>query len=107
MMNEEDLKAFVTSHTETKRVPCPMCSNDRKKRRSDLQITVEVDRVLYQCWHCGLSGAAKKGESPVWKSPVTAISVPKKSDDGMIKEYLETRGIDYQDVKDYRIVSSS
>jgi len=107
MMNEEELKAFVTSHTETKRVPCPMCSNDRKKRRSDLQITVEVDRVLYQCWHCGLSGAAKKGGAPVWKSPVTAISVPKKSDEGMIKEYLETRGINYQDVKDYRIVSGT
>ena len=40
-----------------KRIECPSCSQGRKKKNQrTLSLTREGNKVLYQCWHCQLSG---------------------------------------------------
>lgn len=105
-MNEEDLVGWIRSHNETSRVECPMCANERRKtNKRDMQITLEGDSILYQCWHCGLSGKCSKDKAPVHKAAVTPISLPKSSNQDLISEYLLSRGIHFVDVSDYQLVT--
>jgi twinkle protein len=79
---------------ESGRISCPSCSRERKKKNTKtLSVTVSGDEVLYQCWHCDLKGRYQRERLQV-SSNVTAISVPKHSDQSMVDEYLLKRGID-------------
>ena len=92
-MNDEELNGWIRSHHESSRVECPVCTTDRRKsNKRDMQITVEGDKILYQCWHCGISGRCSKDKAPVHKAAVTPISLPKTSDSDLIAEYLLSRG---------------
>jgi DNA-directed RNA polymerase subunit RPC12/RpoP len=59
-MNQE-LAELISQQTETTRIRCPVCADDRKKSHlKSMGISVEDNRVVYQCFHCGTSGAVKK-----------------------------------------------
>ena len=104
-MNQEDIDYFMSSIYENCRVKCPACSSERKKKNvQSLGVTVEGNKVLYQCFHCGLSGKYTRKDT-VQKATVTAISVPKEKDETLIDKFLSNRGIDPLSVKNFQVVS--
>ncbi len=95
-MNQEDIDYFMSSIYENCRVKCPACSSERKKKNvQSLGVTVEGNKVLYQCFHCGLSGKYTRKDT-VQKATVTAISVPKEKDETLMDKFLSNR--------DYRFI---
>lgn len=51
---------YVLSATK-KRVVCPWCEHTRRTKGDRcLSLKPEHDKVLYQCWHCGVKGAVYK-----------------------------------------------
>ena len=55
------LEEVLSSQTETTRIRCPVCADSRRKTyEKTMGVTVEEDRVIYQCFHCGTSGAMRK-----------------------------------------------
>lgn len=108
---QDVLDTFLNTITQEGRYICPVCTPERKKvnqRERTLSVSFKDDGVVFLCHHCEISG--KRGDSkPAYidrPKKVTAISVPKESDDGIIGDYLKGRGIDYAKVKDrYKIVT--
>jgi hypothetical protein len=55
------LEEVLSLQTDTTRILCPVCSESRKKsHEKTMGVTVESDRIVYQCFHCGVSGAMRK-----------------------------------------------
>ncbi len=108
-MNQEDLEYWIKSNGEGRHI-CPVCSPDRKKKHDKtLSVHPDGDSILYQCWHCSLSGkinAKAEWEIPV-KAPVKAISMPKQSDKALGDAFLRNRGIDPDLVKGYQVVAGT
>jgi len=83
------------SHGEIK-TTCPQCSPTRKKKSYPC-LNVNIDRGMYNCWHCGWSGSIGKGN--YMKPYVTGTKNYRKpefkaqllTEAGM--KYLEERGI--------------
>ena len=79
------------------KIKCPSCSHIRKKKTErTLSLSIENDKALFQCWHCGQQGIVPmRDELP--KPRVTTMSVAKKvqlnelSDSAI--QYLKDRGI--------------
>ena len=92
-MTESELNDFLEGVRETGRMTCPACAKERRKKNSrTLSVTIEGDDVLYQCWHCDLSGRYVRKKQFV--SNVKAISIPKTTDQSLVDQYLLKRGID-------------
>lgn len=43
------------------KVPCPQCSNSRRKRSYPC-LNVNTERQVWNCWHCGWAGGLTQGE---------------------------------------------
>ena len=109
-MSTEAMEAFLSQVHETSRFVCPDCGPERKKKgEKTLSVTVEGGDKLYHCHHCGSQGRISSKPFIVMPtSQIRAISVPKTSDDQLITDYLQSRGIDYAKVRDrYTVVTGT
>lgn len=75
---------------------CPQCSPHRKKKNLKC-LNVNLDKGVFNCWHCGWSGTLKSGE---WQRPEVrkaytkpAYVAPAQVPDGTVA-WFKTRGID-------------
>ena len=108
---QDVLDNFLQSISQEGRYICPVCTPDRKKqnqRERTLSVKFADGGVIFKCHHCEISGKHTDKKSVHIEQPkkVTAISVPKDSDDGIIEQYLLSRGITYSNVKDrFQIVT--
>jgi len=106
-MKQTELDHFFSGITESRRYACPVCAKQRKKKHTKtLSVTVSGNNVLYQCWHCDLSGKYERKTMPEI-SNVRAISIPKQSDQSMVDQYLLKRGIDPVSVFGFNLVSGT
>ena len=106
-MKQTELDHFFSGITESRRYTCPVCAKQRKKKHTKtLSVTVSGNNVLYQCWHCDLSGKYERKTMPEI-SNVRAISIPKQSDQSMVDQYLLKRGIDPVSVFGFNLVSGT
>ena len=106
-MTEGELNDLLEGIMESSRVPCPACAKDRKKKnQKTLSVTVTGDDVLYQCWHCSLSGKYTR-QRKTELSNVKAISIPKESDQSLVDAYLLKRGIDPVATFGFNLVSGT
>lgn len=71
----ESLGIDVRNHTSGEvKTTCPKCSSSRKKKRYPC-LNVNLDKELYNCWHCGWRGSLGRGEESrpnapkVWRKP--------------------------------------
>ena len=58
------------------RILCPMCSHSRRNRQDRcLSVTVDFEKAVWNCWHCGWSGAKSNREpqasAPHWRRSMT------------------------------------
>lgn len=75
-----NVHAFVSSlYVEnTKRVPCPNCSHERRKSNTpDLQITRGKIGLVYKCFHCDIEGCVPY-KTPQFISENKLSAVPSK-----------------------------
>jgi twinkle protein len=106
-----NLEQIISSQTEDTRIKCPLCSEDRKKSHlKTMGISVESDRIIYQCFHCGAAGAVKKERfvyqaKEIIKNP-QPIDPPSEVKPEVVESFLKTRGIDPSLVKDFPLVGS-
>lgn len=91
---------------------CPACSSQRRNRTAQcLSVSVESDKVLFQCWHCEASGAVRLAEQtpkPVYSKPVFSKAV-KGVGDALSMEalaFLEGRKISEKTAKVYGVVGA-
>ena len=109
-MSTEAMETFLSQVHETSRFVCPDCGPTRKKKgEKTLSVTIEGGDKLYHCHHCGTHGRISSKPFIVMPtSQIRAISVPKTSDDQLITDYLQSRGIDYAKVRDrYTVVTGT
>ena len=110
---QDVLNDFLGSITQEGRYICPVCTPERKKqnqRERTLSVHFTEGGTVFHCHHCEVSGKHRDKSVIRVERPktVTAISVPKASDDGLIAEYLASRGIDHSQIKDrFQIVTGS
>jgi len=107
-MNDSELESWILGLGESGRFECRSCSPDRKKKnQKTLSVSVDGDNLLYNCWHCELSGKQKRKPYTQDFEPakVTAISRPKTIDKELISEFLNGRGISLERVDGFKIVS--
>ena len=81
---------------EEVKVPCPKCSQLRKKKSYPC-LNVNTDKGVWNCWHCGWSGGLKTGEfsKPTVAHTKTYYKPEFKPEPLTDKtfEYLATRGL--------------
>jgi twinkle protein len=89
------------------RVRCPACGDERKKKHEKtLSITVEPDKILYNCWHCNLSGAVKS--KPFYKKHIEQLPVTPPvglTDRTEADKLLAERGISSETAKAYGLLT--
>lgn len=78
---------------------CPKCSNERKKKSARC-LSVNVEKGIWHCAHCGWSGGLAEGErlgSVAWHKPVyrRPVALKPKVDAG-VWDWLAARGISAQ-----------
>jgi twinkle protein len=86
---------------------CPRCHHERQKHRHERELSVDLEKGLFNCHHCGWSGTAKefeKMEAPkrVYRKPVLR-SQPVK--DKTI-EWFKSRGISESTLTKAKVTSS-
>jgi twinkle protein len=79
-------------------------------------ITVELDRNVYQCFHCEVKGAVSTAKQELRRIVVQQNTAPKEAprpidppssvDNKIVESFLRSRGIDPEKVKDYPLVGS-
>ncbi|NPT59067.1 DnaB-like helicase C-terminal domain-containing protein [Paraburkholderia elongata] len=96
MKNFIDFGIDVGGHTTGEhKALCPQCSHTRKKKNLKV-LNVNVDKGVWNCWHCSWSGTLKGGEwqkpevRKVYTKPVF-VKVDKKTDE--LQAWFDTRGI--------------
>ena len=108
MLNKEDLDSILVQYTENARIPCPVCSETRKKKgMKSMTVTMDGNTTLYHCHHCGLAGKTDHPDYRPQAPKVRAISVPKTTDKNLISKCLSDRGIDPSVVDRYPVVSGT
>lgn len=105
------LEDILLSHTESSRIRCPICADDRKKSyEKTMGITVEADRVVYQCFHCGAAGAIRKGKFMQQVTQIKAtpkpIDPPTEHIPDIVSGFLASRGIPEEIGKQFPLVGS-
>ncbi len=79
MQIENVINSEYLDDNQNKRIECPDCSQNRKKKnQKTLSLTRDGDNILYQCWHCQLSGVVdmNKKVMPVKTAKVPANPIP-------------------------------
>jgi twinkle protein len=80
------------------KINCPSCESQRKKKnQKTLSIKIEMDSIMYQCWHCQQSGVISIEDriQPIKKENAMPLAV-KRDWDNLSKnavDYLSERGI--------------
>lgn len=107
----EELRKIGINLTHTsggKKYKCPNCSHSKKNRHAvDLSVTIQQDRVLYQCHNgCGLNGVVfmnsyKRIEQKTYKRPSEPPQI--EQNESMYK-YFESRKISRETVDKFKIV---
>jgi len=87
---------------------CPICSPNRKKKgERTLSLRVDVEGILYNCWHCQSSGVITLDERPmpVRKEAKVAVVVKQDWDELTANTiaWLGNRGISESTAKDAKI----
>lgn len=106
-----NLEQILSSQTHTTRIRCPECADQRKKHNErTMGVTVEEDRVIYQCFHCGTSGAIRKKsfmhQVQQTKTPPRHIDPPTEHVPHIVHDFLVSRGIDPEMANQFPIVGS-
>ena len=73
-------------------------------------VSVESDRVVYQCFHCGAAGAVKKERFVYQAKEIVKqqpIDPPSEVKPEVVEEFLKTRGIDAALVGNFPLVGST
>ena len=103
---------------QNKRITCPSCNHLRKKKHEKtLSLTRDGDKILYQCWHCQLSGAVNMNKQPTKSStkkttPIAVLQQPEVKNTGVgggkikqtQKQFLKSRGISEDTAKKYGVL---
>ena len=88
---------------------CPECSDSRKpSNRNTACLSVNVEKGVWNCHHCGWKGALKTGrptESVYIPPRPIHYNKPEKVDD-TVKEYLLSRGITAEVLERFQITST-
>lgn len=78
---------------------CPQCAASRKKKNAKC-LSVNVDKEVWVCHHCGWKGSLKQGEQgrpqvDRWRAPVYArpVYTPPPTPAGQLVAFFEERGI--------------
>ena len=88
-----DTKGHVSGEVKT---TCPQCSKNRKKKNYPC-LNLNLDKGLFNCWHCSWSGSLKAGEwqrpeiQKVYSKPVYTPKPEKVEDE--VATWFSTRGI--------------
>jgi len=107
-MTDAEVENWILGIGEAGRFECLVCGPDRKKKhQKTLSVTVDGEYVLYNCWHCELSGKQKKKSYIPEPSKITVISKPKTVNKELISTFLSGRGIDLDAVSGFNIVSGT
>lgn len=81
---------------------CPQCSSQRKKKNARC-LSVNIDKGIWHCAHCGFSGGLLEGEKrtePAWRKPVyRKPSAFKPKEDTGVFDWLANRGISVEVAK--------
>ena len=113
MQIENVINSEYLDDTQNKRIVCPSCSQSRKKKNEKtLSLTRDGDSILYQCWHCQLSGVVNMNKKitptksvPAKPTPIsiakTGSPIPKKKSE--IK-MLKDRGISTATAEKYGVM---
>jgi twinkle protein len=89
------------SHNEQK-VICPKCSPERKNKK-DPCLSINLDKGLYNCHHCGWSGNVKIKEKKEYiKPPETIVDL-----DENVIGYFQSRGISKSTLSHWKISQSN
>lgn len=99
-----DTKGRSSGNLKTR---CPRCSSDRHKRR-DPCLSVDLDRGLFLCHHCGYSGKAKSEDYMAIFKPTKKTYAKPKYEPGAepqdkLVAWFQTRGISEAVVRRNRI----
>lgn len=95
--------------SESTRIRCPVCSESRRKsNEKTMGVTVESDRIVYQCFHCGTAGAIRKESRPVmqFKPAPKPVDPPTEVKPDIAREFLLSRGIDPEKVSHFPVVGA-
>ena len=105
------LEEILSLQTETSRIRCPLCADSRKK--SDIKtmgVTVETDRVVYQCFHCGTSGAMKRRtfvqQVQQIKQIPKHVDPPTEHIPDIVTDFLVKRGVSPEIAHQFPLVGS-
>lgn len=89
---------------------CPQCSAQRKKRTARC-LSVNVEKGVWLCAHCGWSGGLAEGErrlDAAWRKPAfRRPSAPVQKPLDPVAEYLGSRGISRQVLARNRVTAAS
>lgn len=108
------IESVLSGITHNTRIRCPVCSEGRRKsHEKTMGVTVEHDRILYQCFHCETAGSVRRPtfrKDPTWRPMSIAqpkpIDPPVEVKQDIVTEFLLSRGIDPDKVKDFPIVGA-
>jgi twinkle protein len=106
-----NLEEVLSIQTENSRIRCPVCSESRKKsHEKTMGVTVEPDRVVYQCFHCGTSGAMRKKtfmqQVHSIKQTPKHVDPPTEHVPQIVADFLVKRGIDPEIANQFPLVGS-
>ncbi len=77
-------------------VICPQCSSQRKKKTARC-LSVNVDKGVWNCAHCGWAGGLSEGEKrfePAWRKPTFRKPAPLIAKPiGRVEAWFRDRGI--------------
>ena len=94
-----DLKGKTSGQIKTK---CPKCHNQRKKK-NDPSLSVDIDKGLYNCHHCGYSGSVKFQKKQEYQIPKENKN---KLSDNVIK-WFANRKIEQNTLQTWKISEST
>ena len=96
------------------KLACPVCQKERTKHKGDkpLSVSVQTDKTIYNCHHCGEKGIISKktngykNKTVIKKTtPVKLKVLPKNENNKASDKWLESRGICLKVAKDYGTIS--
>lgn len=102
-MNEDfyDLGIKLKGNAIEQKTPCPKCSHTRKNKKEPC-LSVNTEKGVYNCHHCGWSGNVKLKKQIEYKIPVLNESPLS----GRLLNYFKTRGISESTLNHWRITES-
>lgn len=95
-MNFADIDLSGQISGEIKTI-CPNCSHTRKKK-TDRCLSVNIDKRLFKCWHCGIAGG-ENGNGFIYQKPEFRRVAPPNP----VLEWFQERGITKATLDDFDI----